>query len=133
LITESLTLQQALDTKEPSSLALDAAAYLAAVRGDPERATRLAAAATTVSTGISAVWVERTTAQAQQRCYLAFDFAPTSLQRSLHGRLKHIRGSMGDATFDAAWAEGRAMTLEQAIAYALEDATEATEQTATPA
>jgi hypothetical protein len=27
---------------------------------------------------------------------------------------------LGDATFEAAWAEGRAMTLEQAIGYALE-------------
>ena len=31
--------------------------------------------------------------------------------------------------FQAAWAEGQAMTLEQAIAYALEDAPEATERT----
>jgi len=28
---------------------------------------------------------------------------------------------LDDATFAAAWAEGRAMSLEQAIAYALED------------
>ena len=33
----------------------------------------------------------------------------------------------------AAWAEGQVMTLEQAIAYALEDAPEAAEQTATSA
>ncbi|HJZ45519.1 MAG TPA: hypothetical protein VKE41_00065 [Roseiflexaceae bacterium] len=30
------------------------------------------------------------------------------------------RAQLDDATFAAAWAEGRAMTLEQAIAYALE-------------
>jgi hypothetical protein len=29
------------------------------------------------------------------------------------------RERLGDAAFAAAWAEGRAMTLEQAIAYAL--------------
>ena len=33
----------------------------------------------------------------------------------------------------ATWAEGQAMTPEQAIAYALEDTPDATEQTATPA
>jgi hypothetical protein len=32
-----------------------------------------------------------------------------------------------------AWAEGQAMPLEQAIAYALEEAPGAAEQTATPA
>ena len=29
--------------------------------------------------------------------------------------------ALGDAAFAAAWAEGRAMTLEQAVAYALEE------------
>ena len=33
-----------------------------------------------------------------------------------------LRTRLGDAAFDAAWAEGQAMTLEQAVAYALEDA-----------
>ncbi len=30
-----------------------------------------------------------------------------------------LRGALGDAAFAAAWAEGRAMTLEQTIEYAL--------------
>jgi hypothetical protein len=29
------------------------------------------------------------------------------------------KSALGDAAFDAAWAEGRAMTLDQAIAFAL--------------
>ena len=33
-----------------------------------------------------------------------------------------LRARLGDAAFDAAWAAGQAMTLEQAVAYALEDA-----------
>jgi hypothetical protein len=33
------------------------------------------------------------------------------------------RAQLDDATFAAAWAEGRAMTVEQAIAYALADDT----------
>jgi ATP/maltotriose-dependent transcriptional regulator MalT len=34
-----------------------------------------------------------------------------------------VRAQFGDAAFAAAWAEGKAMTYEQAIAYALEDRT----------
>ncbi len=30
------------------------------------------------------------------------------------------RAELDEATFEAAWAEGRAMSLEQAVAYALE-------------
>jgi tetratricopeptide (TPR) repeat protein len=33
--------------------------------------------------------------------------------------VKGLRGNLGDEAFAAAWAEGRAMTLEQAIEYAL--------------
>jgi len=35
--------------------------------------------------------------------------------------LARVRTQLGDATFAAAWSEGRAMTIEQAVAYALED------------
>ncbi len=45
-----------------------------------------------------------------------------SLDQDIHDR--HViaaRTAMGDAAFTAAWAEGRAMTLEQAIEYALAD------------
>lgn len=34
-----------------------------------------------------------------------------------------VRAQLDDASFAAAWAEGRAMTMEQAIAYALENGT----------
>ena len=36
-----------------------------------------------------------------------------------------VRAQLGDDAFAAAWAEGQAMTLEQAIAEALDDAAEA--------
>ena len=32
-----------------------------------------------------------------------------------------LRTQLDPAAFDAAWAEGRAMTMEQAVAYALDD------------
>ena len=40
-------------------------------------------------------------------------------QAEYEGRLASTRSRLGAATFAAAWAEGRAMTLEQAIEYAL--------------
>ena len=53
-------------------------------------------------------------------------------------RVERVRASLDEPTFAAAWAEGRLMTLEQAIAYALEAHTPPTEQagkseTASPA
>jgi hypothetical protein len=36
------------------------------------------------------------------------------------------RSALGDPAFAAAWAEGQELSLEQAVAYALEDAPEAT-------
>ena len=35
--------------------------------------------------------------------------------------LASVRFALGDEAFEAAWAEGRAMTLEQAVAYALDE------------
>ena len=37
------------------------------------------------------------------------------------GSVAAVRSQLDEATFAAAWAEGRAMTLEQAVAYALEE------------
>ena len=40
----------------------------------------------------------------------------------------HTRAALGEAGYAAAWAEGRALTLEQAIAYALDERSDATAQ-----
>jgi tetratricopeptide (TPR) repeat protein len=47
-------------------------------------------------------------------------------RREYERNIAAARTQLDDATFAAAWAEGRAMTLEQAAAYALEEAAEAT-------
>jgi hypothetical protein len=39
----------------------------------------------------------------------------------IRGRLPGIREAIGAADYDVAWSEGRAMTLEQAVAYGLEE------------
>ena len=46
------------------------------------------------------------------------------------GDLTAVRSSLDEATFDAAWAEGRAMPPDQAIEYALEQPTSPHEETA---
>ena len=45
--------------------------------------------------------------------------ASPNRQGQLDGMLEAARSALGQHAFSAAWAEGRAMTLEQAIAYAL--------------
>ena len=53
-----------------------------------------------------------------QRAVLGHRSAP---QETVHHdeAVAATRAALGDAGFHAAWAEGRALTLEQAIAYAL--------------
>jgi hypothetical protein len=47
---------------------------------------------------------------------------PNQAARALHERqVAALRAQLDPATFAAAWAEGRAMTLDEAIAYALEE------------
>ncbi len=52
---------------------------------------------------------------------LEFTFAPYEQPR-YDLMIASVRAALGDVAFAAAWAEGRAMSLEQAIAYALEPA-----------
>jgi hypothetical protein len=79
---------------------LDCLAGLAGV-AEPVRAARLlgAAAALRDADQSQPVWARR---------------------REIERNLAAARAQLDDATFAAAWAEGRAMTLEQAIAYGLE-------------
>ena len=78
-------------------------AQVTAVQGHPERAARLWGAAA---------------AQGQ-----ALVGRPLRTDRGveLDQAASALRAQLGDAAFDAAWAEGQAMTLEQAVAYALEE------------
>jgi hypothetical protein len=41
-------------------------------------------------------------------------------RRTFEDSLASARASWGDAEFERAWAEGKAMTIEQAVDYALE-------------
>jgi non-specific serine/threonine protein kinase len=99
LVEESLAASRELRDSWATSL-LDTAAGYAASHGAPERALRLGAAT------------------AAQRAALR---VPPFLQAMLERRLESARMSLDPASQAAAWEEGRAMTLEESIAYALEE------------
>ncbi len=110
LLTEGLLLAQHYGDKSQQMWALEGLACLAArsgmAQGGPlkgaQRAARLFGAAEAL----------------RETC----GQLPTPAERSIHERYVAMgRAHMDEAAWQAAWAEGRAMTPEQAIAYALED------------
>ena len=104
LVEESLAASRELRDSWATSL-LDSAASYAASDGEPERALRLAAAT------------------AAQREALR---VPPFLHARLEYKLEPARMSLDPASQGAAWEEGRAMTLEHAVTYALEESPVAT-------
>ena len=80
-------------------LQLDNLAAVARAEGDPMKATRLFAAAATYQ--------------------LTSGTGLGHFLREQEGRL-HPREGLDDQQADTAWSEGQAMSLEQAVAYALE-------------
>ena len=101
LYTESLSLRWALRNTAGCAWCLEGLAQIAGALGHTVRAARLWGAAEALRTRIGA------------------SLSPA--ERSRHdGCVAATRARLDAATFEAAWAEGQAMTLEQAIAYALE-------------
>jgi tetratricopeptide (TPR) repeat protein len=81
-------------------LVLSIAAAVSAERGQPERAARLFGA--------------------EQALRNAIGYVMNVRWRPVHERdLASARAALGDETFAAAWAEGEAMTREQAVEYML--------------
>jgi hypothetical protein len=76
--------------------------FAEAVRGDYERAARLWGAADALRGAIDSPWLPL-----ERRLYEPY--------------LTAIRSRADEAVWVRAWEEGRAMTMEEAIAYALED------------
>jgi predicted ATPase len=101
-LDESLTLAREIASTTSTALVLVGYAGLAAARGQPVRAAQSIGAADGVMAAIDARWWP--TEQ------FAYDFIATM-----------IRALLDDATWDAAYAEGRTMTVDQAIAYALKE------------
>ncbi len=97
---ESLTLSRNLLKKFLAADCLVGLHRVAYARGAYERATRLFSASHAVGES------------------LGRQLSPPA-QANKDRRIASMRAAIGDVAFEAAWAEGRAMTLEQAIEYAL--------------
>ncbi len=100
-LRESLTLRLEAGSRRNIAGGLDAFAYLAAAQGQAERAARLLGAADGLYASAGGPRVN----------ILLIEY---------ERHLPAIRDQLGAPAFAAAQAEGRAMSLEQAVAYALE-------------
>jgi predicted ATPase/DNA-binding CsgD family transcriptional regulator len=100
---ESLTLCKELGDKWTASESLDGMACIAAAEGEAERAARLFGAAEALGEEVDSQHMPEE--DAWREPYLAA-----------------ARSRLDEAAWDRAWAEGRAMPMEQAIKYALSEA-----------
>ena len=99
--TEALALQAGFPDKRVAQYSLMGVALVALARNQPVRAARLLGAADSQRERIGTP-------------------LPPSQRHQYDALVDSIRAQLDKATFAATWAEGRAMTLEQAIAFALE-------------
>jgi non-specific serine/threonine protein kinase len=104
LVEESLALFRDLGGRAGCAECLLLMAGLALAQGHAERAARLGAAAEALRTAVGASLLSSPAVSAQMR-------------RGLNA----CRSALGEEAFAVAWAAGLALTLEQAIAYALDD------------
>jgi len=102
LLIESLKVAWELGDKALANASLEYLAWLAYSEGESERAVRLFGAAD----------ILRTTC--------GYIFSPSDKNKHV-ARTVEVRATLGDAAFTTAWEQGRAMTLEQAVAYALSE------------
>src|SRR5262249_52548616 len=98
---ESLPCCRELEDRDGMAQVLGGFGKVAAAREEPERAARLFAAADALFEGVHSRSV------------------PARGERRV---VAQVRSALGEEAFAAAWAEGRAMSLEQAISDALEEA-----------
>jgi predicted ATPase/class 3 adenylate cyclase len=99
---ESLEVRQEIGDKGGCAWCLERLAEVALARGNPEKATRLLSAAAAVRISLGSV----------------IDPADQAEYQNIRTTL---RTELGEEQFAAIWNEGRALTLDRAIAYALEE------------
>jgi DNA-binding CsgD family transcriptional regulator/tetratricopeptide (TPR) repeat protein len=107
LFQESLALSRQAERRGTMILGLVGFAGVASVRLQPKRAARLLGAATALLDAIH-------------------DTLDTADRRDFDRTVAKVRDQLDEASFATAWAEGRAMPIAQAIAYALEPLPEVT-------
>ena len=121
------------------ALAQDYLAMVALIRGNPDRAYALFRESLALAlqlghpeliaeglVGMAVIVAGQDAARAARYCGAAdalFERAGVAIwptrRRHYDAALDTVRAALGTEAFDAAWAEGRAMTREQAVAYAL--------------
>ncbi len=102
-LRESLTLFREMGNRPGIMRCLDGLADVARRRELPERAARIFGAAENLRESVGAA-------------------PPLAERLELDQNVSALRAHLGDAAFASAWTAGRAMTLEQAIEYALREA-----------
>jgi hypothetical protein len=102
LYVESLAIRRELWSKPGIAECLEGFAELAGAQGQPQRVARLFGAAEGLREAIGAP-------------------LPPLVRADYDSNVAAVRSSLGEAALARAWAEGRAMTLEKAIEYALEE------------
>ncbi len=102
LYQEGVTLFWQVGEKVFAARCLEELAWAVSMQGDYGRATRLFGVA-----------------EAQREAFAVY--MPPAARTEHDRNVAAARAQLGEATFDLAWAEGRALTMEQAIEYALEE------------
>ena len=102
LYEESLSIFRELGDKQGIAYSLEGLATLAVAEGQPERAAQMCSAAESLREAISAP-------------------LPPKDREEYDRNLTAMRKTLSEVAFSTAWAAGRAMTLEQAIEFALEE------------
>ena len=100
LLKEGLAWQRELENRRQIAESLERFAILAVGRRQPGRAAQLLGAASMLRKRLGAP-------------------LPPIEHAGIDSTVTAVRAQLGEAAFDAAWTEGQAMTLEQAVAEAL--------------
>jgi predicted ATPase len=102
LQAEGLAIAKEVGDKELIAMSLEAFAKVASATGQPAQAAKLFGAAEAMREGTNVP-------------------IQTASRKDYDGNVAAVRSALGEDAFAAAWATGRAMTLDQAITYALEE------------
>jgi non-specific serine/threonine protein kinase len=101
-LVEGMRLRLSIDRKIGVAYTLNAFAGLAAAQGQLMRAVHLSGAASKL-------------------CEISGMPSNRAVEGTMRDRLPFIRAALGDTAYDAAWIEGHAMTLQQAVTDALSE------------
>ena len=141
LTAESLALRRELGDREGIAIALSNLGEIAALQGDLPRAAAMQAEGLALFRELGATWgivycLQRLAlvGQTSRSCYPAARLSgalaalratlalpvPQDEHTRVNASLAALRSTLGDTAFDAAWSDGQRLSLDQAVAGALE-------------